>query len=224
MQPVLEDVFEADTQTGPISTPPPMPRHVPVRADLGLRRNLMRRRPILLALAGVLIAAMASGTPSHAGSTRVTAQAILSPFGPTETVSAVDVTFTTAAEPFTGLNLIIPPNATGSTISSSAAIVTVSPSAAANFAYQFFGEVIIQFTFVVPLDITAAQADVKALSNVFVTSTGGHAGMVTLSFASVPEPTSWTMLGIGLVGLSAFGRSFRRATTARSGRGRGDSY
>jgi hypothetical protein len=168
-------------------------------------------------LAGGLIAAMASGTPSHAGSTLVTAQAILSPFGSTETVSAVAITFATAAEPFTGLNLIIPPHTTGSTISSSGATVTVSPSASANFAYQFLGEVIIQFTFVVPLDITMAQADVKALSNAFVTSAGNHAGTVTLSFASVPEPTSWTMLGIGLVGLSAFGRSFRRATTARSG-------
>jgi hypothetical protein len=35
MQPVLEDVFEADTRTGPIGTPPLMPRHLPVRADLG---------------------------------------------------------------------------------------------------------------------------------------------------------------------------------------------
>jgi hypothetical protein len=176
----------------------------------------MQRRSLFLAPVVALLVGMVFSPPSQAASTLVTVQDILSNFGPTETISSVSVSLTTAAEPFTSLDLIVPPLAMGSTISSTGATVTVLPSASANTAFQSLGEAIIEFTFVVPLSITAAQADVTSISNSIVTSGGTVSGTVTLSYASlsVPEPASWSMLGIGLTGLLTFRRFFKRKASA----------
>jgi PEP-CTERM motif len=174
----------------------------------------MQRRSFFLAPVAALLVGMVFSTPSQAASTLVTVQDILSNFGPTETISSVSVSLTTAAEPFTSLDLIVPPLAMGSTISSSGSTVTVVPSASANAGFQHLGLAIIEFTFVVPLSITAAQADVTSTGNSFVTSSGTVSGTVMLSYASVPEPASWSMLGIGITGLLTFRRFFRRKVSA----------
>jgi hypothetical protein len=134
----------------------------------------------------------------------VTAEAILTGFGPSETVSEVDVTFNGAAGSFSSLDLVLPPGGTGSTIGTSGLTVQVLPSESASQAYQILGEVVAQFTFIVPGNIQAVEADVKALSNDFHTSTGTQAGTVTLSFATVPQPPSWSLLAIGLTGFVAY--------------------
>jgi PEP-CTERM motif len=174
----------------------------------------MQRRSLFLVPVVALLVGMVSSTPCQAASTLVIVQDILSNFGPTETISSVSVSLTTAAEPFSSLDLIIPPVAKGSTISSSGETVTVIPSASASTAFQSLGEAVIQFTFVVPLSTTAAQADVTSTGNSIVTSGGTVSGTVTLSYLSVPEPASWSMLGIGLTGLLTFRRFFGRKASA----------
>jgi hypothetical protein len=175
----------------------------------------MRGSSLFLALVvGLLVDVMVLSTPSQADLVRVTVQDILPGFGSSETVSSVNVSLTTAAEPFTSLHLIVPPVASGSSISSSGPTVTILPSANANFAFQFLGEGIVEFSFLVPLSITAAQSDVISTANSFISDGVAHSGDVTLSFLSVPEPASWTMLGIGATGLLAFKRFFKGKRSA----------
>jgi hypothetical protein len=75
-------------------------------------------------------------------------------------------------------------------------------------------EGIVTFSFVVPLSITDAQSDVTATANSFITNNGPVSGNVSLSFASVPEPASWAMLGIGTMGLLSFKRFFKGKRSA----------
>jgi hypothetical protein len=176
----------------------------------------VHRRSLLLCFVLYLLAGMALSTPSQAASTLVTVQDILSNFGPTETISSASVTLTTAAEPFTSLTLLVPPVAEGSTIANSGATVTVLPSASANAGFQSLGEAIIDFTFVVPLSLTAAQEEVTATGNSIVTNGGTVSGTVSLSYnlASVPEPATWTLLGIGMIGLMTCRRFFKTKSSA----------
>jgi hypothetical protein len=170
----------------------------------------------LLFLSVWLLAIPASSMPSHAGSTVVTANSILGapiPSGVT-TITELDVTFTSAASPFTDLTLVTPPTAGGSSISSSGDTVKILLDPSASAAYLILGQAFANFHFDVPLDAATAMADVKVTSTEWLTDVGSFAGPTTLSFILVPEPTSLALLGIGMFGLFASRRLFKRSVFA----------
>jgi hypothetical protein len=88
----------------------------------------------------------------------------------------------------------------------------ISPSASA--AYILLGQAFSNFQFDVPLDLAMAQADVKVTSTVWKTNAGDKVGRTVLAFLFVPEPTSLTLLGLGMCGLLASRRLFKRSVVA----------
>jgi hypothetical protein len=162
------------------------------------------------------LAILACATPSRAGSTLVTANSILGPPLPAgvTTITELDVTFTSAASPFTGLTLVTPPTVGGSSISSSGDTVSILISASASMGYISIGQGFANYLFDVPLDPGTAMADVKVTSTEWKTDAGSFAGSTMLSFTLVPEPTSLALLGIGMFGLLASRRLFKRSVFA----------
>jgi hypothetical protein len=177
----------------------------------------MRKRSLLAALAVALLMGLIGGTPSEAASTLVTVNTTLT-IPSTQYISEIDVTMAASAEPFTGLKLAYPPAAlAGASITYTGNVVKVTPGALANSAFQILLQAGATFSFVTNMDISASQAAFSgSTTSVFqeTTPSGSAAGTVTLSYASVPEPASLTMLGIGVAGFLAFRRFFRQPTTA----------
>jgi hypothetical protein len=169
----------------------------------------------LLSLAAGLLAILPFSTPSLAGSI-VFINSTLGPPIPAgvTTITELDVTFTPAASPFSDLTLTTPPSAGGSTISSTSDIVKVMISPSASAAYILLGQGFAQFQFDVPLDPATAMADIRVTSTTWITNVGNETGQTTVSFALVPEPTSLALLGIGMSGLLAFRRLFKRSVVA----------
>jgi hypothetical protein len=159
----------------------------------------MSTRNVLLALALVLIANMTTPTSSHASSTTVTTTSFL--FAPASVTDLV-VTYSSAAGSFTDLTLFasIPP---GPTISGNGGTETVdvhyaSPANATSGTAQVF-------TFTVPLAIADAENQVKIQDIYYVEVGGAHvAPMIdSLTFGSVPEPSSLALFGVGIAMLIA---------------------
>jgi hypothetical protein len=170
----------------------------------------------LLFLSVGLFAIAAFSTPSRADLTEVTATSTLGPPIPAgvTTITELDVTFTPAASPFTGLTLTTPPPSGGSSISSSGDTVKVMISPSASAAYILLGQAFSAFNFDVPLDLATAMADVKVTSTVWKTNAGNKDGHSQLAFLFVPEPTSLALLGVGMSSLLAFRRLFTRSVVA----------
>jgi hypothetical protein len=176
----------------------------------------MSKRLLFLSIG--LFAIAAFSTPSRADLTEVTATSTLGPPIPAgvTTITELDVTFTPAASPFTGLTLTTPPPSGGSSISSSGDTVKVLISPSASAAYILLGQAFGQFHFDVPLDVATAVADVKVTSTVWKTNAGNENGTTELGFLPlvVPEPNSLAVLGAGMLGLLASGRLFKRSVRA----------
>jgi hypothetical protein len=169
-----------------------------------------------LFLAAGLLAILALAGPSQAASTRVTVDAQLGPPIPAgvTTITELDVTFTPAASPFTGLHLTSPPPVGGSSISSSGNTVKMMVSPSASATYLLAGQGFADFQFTVPVNFVTAQADDKVVSVIWKTNAGSKVGTAEVSFFSVPEPTSLALLGIGMVGFFALGWFFKRPAVA----------
>jgi hypothetical protein len=89
----------------------------------------------------------------------------------------------------------------------------IAPSASA--AYILLGQAFADFQFDVPSDSATAIADVKVTNTIWKTNGGDKTGSTTLSFTPVvPEPTSLALMGIGMSGLVAFRRLFKRSVVA----------
>jgi hypothetical protein len=177
------------------------------------RREPMSKRLLFLSVG--LFAILAWSTPSHADLTQVTDNSTLGaplPAGVT-TITELDVTFTPAASPFTGLTLTSPPTLGGSSISSSGDTVKILISPSASAGYILLGQAIGNFSFDVPLDLATAMADITVTSTVWKTNAGNETGLTTLFFTAlvVPEPNSLAILGAGMLSLLAAGRLFKRS-------------
>jgi hypothetical protein len=172
----------------------------------------MTRRLLFLSVG--LLAILASSTPSHADLTLVTANSILGPPLPSGVtdITEIDVTFTSAASPFTDLTLVTPPTAGGSSISSSGDTVSILIAPSASQAYILLGQGFANFHFDVPTDPATAMADVKVTSTEWKTDAGTFEGSTRLSFTAiaVPEPSTAIVAAFGAVAFIAYGSSRHR--------------
>jgi hypothetical protein len=171
-------------------------------------------RRLLFVFVG-LSAILAFSTPSHADLTQVTANSVLGPPLPAgvTTITELDVTFTPAASPFTDLTLVTPPTASGSSITSAGDIVELLIGPMASDAFILLHQGFANFHFDVPLNPATAMADVNVTSTEWKTNAGTFSGSTVLSFTAlaVPEPNSLALFGIGLFGLLASRRPFKRS-------------
>jgi hypothetical protein len=162
----------------------------------------MTVRKVLPALLMGLFASLAFTMPSEAGSTTVTTTSFL--FAPVS-VSDLVITYDVGGLPVTNLTLLgaIPDGATLSfnEITDTADVHYSSPVDAT------FGTVQ-QFSFEVASPISSASGNIKVLDIDYLQGDAGPIAptsySVTFSNASVPEPGSMALLGIGMANFIAF--------------------
>ena len=176
----------------------------------------MTKRAFYLVLAVGLLANLAFVTSSQAGSTTLTVNSELSSIPTNVTsISAVDVTFSGLSSPLTSVNVVVPAGASY-TISNGGNTVDISISSNASAAYLLMGQAFATFTFANSGD----PASVSATSTEWVTNAGNVSGQSSVLMGvnppSVPEPASMSLLGIGMAGLFAFRRFFKRNTSNQS--------
>lgn len=176
----------------------------------------MRKQSLFLALAAGLLVNLAFVTSSQAGSTVLTVDSLLGtiPSGVTS-ITGVEVTFS-GVPSFSDLTVVVPKGATAS-VSGDTVDITI-PSNASD-GYMKLGQAVVWFTFAVP---TNAALGVQATSTLWQTNgaagpaAAGGTSAVLLDPPQVPEPASMSLLGIGMAGLVAFRRYFRRNPNVRS--------
>lgn len=166
----------------------------------------MTKRSLFLSVAAGLLTSVAFATPSQAGTTTVVTDIsfVVSTGGP---ATDVEVTYSPTIDPITPASSLAITQTGGL---SGLAITELSPNT-------------VEVTF------TGANATVGNLEFSFQTNSSGPflitAGLspatvqFTLSagvksFATVPEPTSIALLGIGMTGFLAFRRLFKRTAVA----------
>jgi len=169
----------------------------------------MGRLAFFLACAVAVLSNSTIVTPSHAGSilgSIVTVNSELStiPAGVTS-ITELDVTFT-GIPPLSDLTLVTPRTSTGATISSVGDEIQVSIPPAVSTAYiDVFGQAFGTFNFVVPGNGT----DIAATSTMWVTNQGDISGRSSVFVTPIPEPSSISLLGLGMVGLFAVHRTLK---------------
>jgi len=167
----------------------------------------MTKRSIFLIAAFGLMAILASGTPSQAGS--VTLDSMLNPIPSGVTsITELDITLT-ATVPVSGLTLVTPLPSTGASVSSSVVgsdtvIKVMVPSLVSGAWIGIFGQAYTSVKF------TTTASTVAVQSTEWKTNAGNKAGTTQVYVASVPEPASMALLGIGMAGFFAFRRFFNK--------------
>jgi hypothetical protein len=163
----------------------------------------MSKRSLIVRAVFGLFSCLAFGTHVQASSTTVTtvAQTITN-----DTIDELVVTYT-GVPPWSGFTeqSIIPVTSVSFTPSGSTLTSTFSPG--------ITGAITDIYSFTVPVPITTADSTITISSIYFVASGGAHVAPTydLVAFSSVPEPTSMSMMGIGMAGLFAFRRYFRRS-------------
>jgi hypothetical protein len=171
----------------------------------------MSKRSFFLIAALGLIASLAFGTPSQAGST-VTLNSTLEPIPSGVTsITALDITLTGTVPIVSGsLDLVTPsPSLTGATIGSTVVggnteITITIPSAVSGAYIGVFGQAFTNVKFV------TSDSSVTVTSTDWVTNAGTKSGSTSVSLSAVPEPASMALLGIGMAGFFAFRRFFNK--------------
>src|SRR5262249_13148874 len=147
-------------------------------------------------------------TPSQAGTTTVTVNSTLNDLASlgVTSVSELDVTLS-GVPPWSSQTVVVP---LGALLTVSGTTVEISFAGTnASAAFVLLDQAFATFTFSVPGDRT----DITATSTVWKTNLGDVTGTSAVSFVDpAPEPTSMALLGIGMAGLFAFRRYFRRNT------------
>jgi hypothetical protein len=191
----------------------------------------MSKRSLSLIAACGLIASLAFGTPSQAGSVPINVSESFSLYDSsiTDTISSVVFTFTNSeyggmintmtAAKYTGVATTLgpPTGVVAPTITTDA-----TPSTDGTFTLSFSPSVFsvggtISFdTMATTSDVSTLQADIKLKSVTIVTPEGTDVLTTTpLNFTvlTVPEPASMGLLGIGMAGFFAFRRFSRKRAT-----------
>lgn len=169
----------------------------------------MSKRSIFMTAAFGLIASLAFGTPSQAGST-VSMNSTLEPIPSGVTlITELDITLS-GTVPISDLELVTPsPALTGATIDSTVVSgnteITITIPAAVSGAYiGVFGQAFATLTFV------TSDSSVAVTSTEWATNDGSKSGSTSVSLSAVPEPASMALLGIGMAGFFAFRRFFNK--------------
>jgi len=181
----------------------------------------MSRRLLWIAALG-LIASFTLVTPSQAASTLVTTSATLNS-GNATTYTGLVVTYTTAAGDFNSLTLTsngtLSSTFPGLPLQSTITLSTPPPvltneEVVSGYSPSSFGVSLTEaYSFIVPVPIGTAEATVMITGIYFVESTGAHVtptahSLTFSSVAAIPEPTSMSLLGIGMASFLAFRRFF----------------
>ncbi len=161
----------------------------------------MLKRSVFLSLAAGLLAGLAFATPSHAGSLATTYVDIVAPAVTTSTDVEITYTSAPAAPTYLGSTTVLP-----TSYSISGDTLTI------NYV-SIKGDQELNFTFASSDPSITFTAD--KLTGVTGLPQGKFAGLlVSVVPASVPEPISLGLLGIGLSGLFTLRRFFKRTSVA----------
>jgi PEP-CTERM motif len=170
----------------------------------------MSRSAFLFPSAVGLLANLAFVACSQAGSTTIIVNSELSSI-PASVTNATrgDLTFS-GVPSFSDLTAVVPKGASCNNLDTMADVSISSSSPTAHF---LLGQAYANFTFVVP---TNSEWSPRATTTKWQTNKGAASEQSSLLLYRVPEPTSMSLLGIGMAGLFAFRRFFRRNTNVRS--------
>jgi len=161
----------------------------------------MMKRSFFLALAAGLIASVMLTAPSRAASILVITDASFSVTPSSATAADIEITYSTT--PTLPITILPTTTVTGVTSSISGNTVTI------DFTPVSSGEVDFTFMAAGPPPVTFTNASLTG-----VNSTAKGTLTVAVSVAGVPEPASMALLGIGMAGLLAFRRFFKKTSVA----------
>ena len=170
----------------------------------------MSRPALLFPLTVGLLANLAFVTCSQAGSTTISVDSDFSSIPASVTTStSVDVT-SSGVPSLIGLTVVVPKGPSGN---HSDNLTGVSISSNVSTTHFLLVRAYGTFTFVVPTNCPWSQ---RAASSEWQTNKEAAGEQSSPLLYRVPEPTSMSLLGIGMAGLFAFRRFFRRNTNVQS--------